>query len=169
MYFLFWISYSIFHMLSFLFSLPFLYFLFCISNFVFSIFFSYFSYFVYPILYVLFWFPNFSLSCLFIPHFVFPMFVFFHDLNDDHLMQDLGLGDVCLPPNHPEAVRTPDLCDRFKKFEFSRFGLFLPFFAHFILLLLLLWASVFILNAFIVPAWSKFSNINICNKNKNVF
>jgi len=33
--------------------------------------------------------------------------------------QDLGLGDVCLPPNHPEAVRTPDLCDRFKKFEFS--------------------------------------------------
>ena len=39
--------------------------------------------------------------------------------------QDLGLGDVCLPPNHPEAVRTPDLCDRFKKFEFSRFDLFL--------------------------------------------
>ena len=38
--------------------------------------------------------------------------------------QDLGLGDVCLPPNHPEAVRTPDLCDRFKKFEFSRLGLF---------------------------------------------
>ena len=34
--------------------------------------------------------------------------------------QDLGTGDVCLPPNHPEAVRTPDLCDRFKKFEFSR-------------------------------------------------
>ena len=53
------------------------------------------------------------------------MFVFFNDLNDDHLMQDLGLGDVCLPPNHPEAVRTPDLCDRFKKFEFSRFALFL--------------------------------------------
>merc|ERR1719273_1970705 len=33
--------------------------------------------------------------------------------------QDLATGDVCLPPNHPEAVRTPDLCDRFKKFEFS--------------------------------------------------
>jgi len=33
--------------------------------------------------------------------------------------QDISLGDVCLPPNHPEAVRTPDLCDRFKKFEFS--------------------------------------------------
>jgi len=33
--------------------------------------------------------------------------------------QDLSPGDVCLPPNHPEAVRTPDLCDRFKKFEFS--------------------------------------------------
>ena len=34
--------------------------------------------------------------------------------------QDIGPADVCLPPNHPEAVRTPDLCDRFKKFEFSR-------------------------------------------------
>merc|ERR1719273_856845 len=33
--------------------------------------------------------------------------------------QDISLADVCLPPNHPEAVRTPDLCDRFKKFEFS--------------------------------------------------
>jgi hypothetical protein len=28
-------------------------------------------------------------------------------------------GDTCLPPNHPDAVRTPDLCDRFKRFEFS--------------------------------------------------
>jgi len=35
------------------------------------------------------------------------------------LCQDLTTGDVCLPPNHPEAVRTPDLCDRFKKFEFN--------------------------------------------------
>jgi len=43
------------------------------------------------------------------------------------LIQDLSPGDVCLPPNHPEAVRTPDLCDRFKKFEFSRFALFLSF------------------------------------------
>ena len=34
--------------------------------------------------------------------------------------QDIAPADVCLPPNHPEAVRTPDLCDRFKKFEFSR-------------------------------------------------
>ena len=34
--------------------------------------------------------------------------------------QEITLGDVCLPPNHPEAVRTPDLCDRFKKFEFSK-------------------------------------------------
>jgi len=33
--------------------------------------------------------------------------------------QDLGSGDVCLPPNHPEAVKTPDLCDRFKRFEFN--------------------------------------------------
>ena len=33
--------------------------------------------------------------------------------------QDLSVGDICLPPNHPEAVRTPDLCDRFRRFEFS--------------------------------------------------
>lgn len=33
--------------------------------------------------------------------------------------QDLVVGDICLPPNHPEAIRTPDLCDRFKRFEFS--------------------------------------------------
>ena len=33
--------------------------------------------------------------------------------------QDLSVGDICLPPNHPEAIRTPDLCDRFKRFEFS--------------------------------------------------
>ena len=33
--------------------------------------------------------------------------------------QDLNTGDICLPPNHPEAVKTPDLCDRFKRFEFS--------------------------------------------------
>lgn len=33
--------------------------------------------------------------------------------------QDLSVGDVCLPPNHPEAVRTPDLCDRFRRFEFD--------------------------------------------------
>ncbi|CAB4068832.1 HBP1 [Lepeophtheirus salmonis] len=33
--------------------------------------------------------------------------------------QELSVGDVCLPPNHPEAVRTPDLCDRFRRFEFS--------------------------------------------------
>jgi len=33
--------------------------------------------------------------------------------------QELSLGDVCLPPNHPDAVRTPDLCDRFKRFEFT--------------------------------------------------
>lgn len=33
--------------------------------------------------------------------------------------QDLCKGDICLPPNHPDAVRTPDLSDRFKKFEFS--------------------------------------------------
>lgn len=33
--------------------------------------------------------------------------------------QDLSTGDICLPPNHPEAVKTPDLCDRFKRFEFS--------------------------------------------------
>ena len=45
----------------------------------------------------------------------------------DIIVQDLSPGDVCLPPNHPEAVRTPDLCDRFKKFEFSRFALFLSF------------------------------------------
>ena len=33
---------------------------------------------------------------------------------------DLSVGDVCLPPNHPEAVRTPtDLCDRFRRFEFD--------------------------------------------------
>lgn len=32
---------------------------------------------------------------------------------------DLSVGDICLPPNHPEAIRTPDLCDRFKRFEFS--------------------------------------------------
>merc|ERR1719391_620399 len=32
---------------------------------------------------------------------------------------DLATGDICLPPNHPEAVKTPDLCDRFKRFEFS--------------------------------------------------
>ncbi len=34
--------------------------------------------------------------------------------------KDLAMGDICLPPNHPEAIRTPDLCDRFKRFEFSR-------------------------------------------------
>jgi hypothetical protein len=33
--------------------------------------------------------------------------------------QELSVGDICLPPNHPEAVRTPDLCDRFRRFEFS--------------------------------------------------
>lgn len=33
--------------------------------------------------------------------------------------KDLSPGDVCLPPNHPEAVHTPDLCDRFKRFEFN--------------------------------------------------
>lgn len=33
--------------------------------------------------------------------------------------QTLTLGDICLPPNHPEAVRTPDLCDRFRRFEFN--------------------------------------------------
>ena len=33
--------------------------------------------------------------------------------------QDLSVGDVCLPPNHPEAVRTPDLCDRFRRFDFA--------------------------------------------------
>ena len=34
---------------------------------------------------------------------------------------DLSVGDVCLPPNHPEAVRTPtgDICDRFRRFEFD--------------------------------------------------
>merc|ERR1711976_669075 len=32
---------------------------------------------------------------------------------------ELTTGDTCLPPNHPEAIRTPDLCDRFKRFEFS--------------------------------------------------
>ena len=32
---------------------------------------------------------------------------------------ELSVGDVCLPPNHPEAVRTPDLCDRFRRFEFT--------------------------------------------------
>ena len=31
----------------------------------------------------------------------------------------MSAGDVCLPPNHPEAVRTPDLCDRFRRFEFN--------------------------------------------------
>ena len=33
--------------------------------------------------------------------------------------QPLVVGDICLPPNHPEAVRTPDLCDRFRRFEFG--------------------------------------------------
>ena len=33
--------------------------------------------------------------------------------------QELAAGDVCLPPNHPDAIRTPDLCDRFKRFEFT--------------------------------------------------
>ena len=33
--------------------------------------------------------------------------------------QELSTGDICLPPNHPDAIRTPDLCDRFKRFEFS--------------------------------------------------
>ena len=33
--------------------------------------------------------------------------------------RELSVGDVCLPPNHQEAVRTPDLCDRFRRFEFS--------------------------------------------------
>lgn len=32
---------------------------------------------------------------------------------------ELTPGDICLPPNHPEAIRTPDLCDRFKRFEFT--------------------------------------------------
>ena len=31
----------------------------------------------------------------------------------------MSIDDICLPPNHPEAIRTPDLCDRFKRFEFS--------------------------------------------------
>ena len=116
---------------------------------------------------------DFLYLCIFeLLYFVFLYFVYFcRDLNDvnhhHHNAQDLGLGDVCLPPNHPEAVRTPDLCDRFKKFEFSRFALFLLlFFAHFILVFSLFWALVFILNAFIV-LWRlcKFSNINVCNKN----
>ena len=35
--------------------------------------------------------------------------------------QDIAPADVCLPPNHPEAVRTPtgDICDRFRRFEFD--------------------------------------------------
>lgn len=33
--------------------------------------------------------------------------------------QELSTGDICLPPNHPDAIRTPDLCDRFKRFEFT--------------------------------------------------
>lgn len=33
--------------------------------------------------------------------------------------QELLSGDICLPPNHPDAIRTPDLCDRFKRFEFT--------------------------------------------------
>ena len=33
--------------------------------------------------------------------------------------RELSVGDVCLPPDHQEAVRTPDLCDRFRRFEFS--------------------------------------------------
>merc|ERR1712141_166325 len=33
--------------------------------------------------------------------------------------QELLTGDICLPPNHPDAIRTPDLCDRFKRFDFS--------------------------------------------------
>lgn len=32
--------------------------------------------------------------------------------------KDLAVGDVCLPPNHPDAVKTPDLSDRLRKFEF---------------------------------------------------
>eukprot|EP00095_Tigriopus_kingsejongensis_P007270 maker-scaffold144_size312663-snap-gene-1.14 protein:Tk07270 transcript:maker-scaffold144_size312663-snap-gene-1.14-mRNA-1 annotation:"PREDICTED: uncharacterized protein LOC100375095" len=33
--------------------------------------------------------------------------------------QEISVGDVCLPPNHQEAVRTPDLCERFRRFEFD--------------------------------------------------
>jgi hypothetical protein len=33
--------------------------------------------------------------------------------------RELSIGDVCLPPDHQEAVRTPDLCDRFRRFEFT--------------------------------------------------
>ena len=40
--------------------------------------------------------------------------------------QDLSVGDVCLPPNHPEAVRTPDLCDRFRRFEFDSTAVHTP-------------------------------------------
>ncbi len=34
-------------------------------------------------------------------------------------VQELKKGDICLPPTHPDAVRTPDLCDRFRRFEFG--------------------------------------------------
>jgi len=30
------------------------------------------------------------------------------------------VGDVCLPPNHPDAVKTPDLSERLRKFEFTQ-------------------------------------------------
>lgn len=33
--------------------------------------------------------------------------------------RDLSVGDVCLPPDHADVVRTPDLCDRFRRFEFE--------------------------------------------------
>ncbi|TRY78184.1 hypothetical protein TCAL_04268 [Tigriopus californicus] len=33
--------------------------------------------------------------------------------------QEISVGDVCIPPNHPEAVKTPDLSDRLRRFEFD--------------------------------------------------
>ena len=33
--------------------------------------------------------------------------------------RDLSVSDICLPPDRPEVVLTPDLCDKFRRFEFS--------------------------------------------------
>ena len=35
------------------------------------------------------------------------------------LYRELCVGDVCLPPDHADVVRTPDLSDRFRRFQFS--------------------------------------------------
>ena len=32
---------------------------------------------------------------------------------------DLSVSDVCLPPDHAEVIPMPDLCDKFRRFEFS--------------------------------------------------